>query len=168
VRAVNMRAAPMIEVHLLRLPVQIWKRAQEHSDELLREFTLLTEGMRHEAPNTAPPPLRLIDLVEELTNTYAGFSGEQEAQLFAASADGKDAIDLRYTIPAQVGDAATRLGDALDEADEYCRAGQHLLTLATPPDLVHFRRWFLDEFTAQAAGRPPTPWPDYAERSAST
>jgi hypothetical protein len=50
----------------------------------------------------------------------------------------------------------------LDEVDEFCRQGKHLLTLATPPELVAYRRWYLGEFIAQLAGRPATPWPDYA------
>jgi hypothetical protein len=45
----------------------------------------------------------------------------------------------------------------LEEADEYCRSDQ-LLTLATPPTLVAFRRWYLGEFIAQIDGRPPQPW----------
>jgi hypothetical protein len=35
-------------------------------------------------------------------------------------------------LPAGVGPAAQQLGDMLDEADEYCRRGDHLLTLAAP------------------------------------
>jgi hypothetical protein len=49
----------------------------------------------------------------------------------------------------------------LDEADEYCRRGEHLLTLETPPELVRFRRWYLQEFVNQIAGAAPEPWPDY-------
>ena len=50
----------------------------------------------------------------------------------------------------------------LDEADEYCRRGDHLLTLATPPEELRFRRWFISEFVDQVNGAPPTPWPDVA------
>jgi hypothetical protein len=50
----------------------------------------------------------------------------------------------------------------LDEADEYCRSGQALLTLETPPDAKLFRQWYLDEFIGQLSGAPPTPWPEYA------
>jgi hypothetical protein len=46
----------------------------------------------------------------------------------------------------------------LDDADEYCREGRHLLTLATPPDLLAYRRWYLQQFVDQARGRPATPW----------
>ncbi|MDP8936487.1 MAG: hypothetical protein M3O23_01920, partial [Actinomycetota bacterium] len=46
-------------------------------------------------------------------------------------------------MPAEVGPAAAEFNRLLDEADEFCRAGD-LLTLATPPDTAAFRRWFLD------------------------
>jgi hypothetical protein len=49
----------------------------------------------------------------------------------------------------------------LDEADEYCRQGKHLLTLASDDELVRFRWWFLDQIIDQAAGKPPVAWPDY-------
>ena len=45
----------------------------------------------------------------------------------------------------------------LDEADEFCRHSD-LLTLATPADLVAFRRWFLGEIIRQLDGGAPRPW----------
>ena len=50
----------------------------------------------------------------------------------------------------------------LDEADRYCRQGRHLLTLATPDDLLAYRRWYLREIAEQLAGAAPVPWPVYA------
>ena len=54
--------------------------------------------------------------------------------------------------------AAAEFDALLDEADDYCRAGETLLTLATPAPALAFRRWFLGEFVRQAAGEPPRPW----------
>jgi hypothetical protein len=67
-----------------------------------------------------------------------------------------------YQVPAAASEASLRLQEILDEADAYCLAGTHLLTLATPPDLTRFRRWFLEEFINQLAGAAPVPYPDYA------
>ena len=61
--------------------------------------------------------------------------------------------------PAAAG-AAQQLADMLDEADEYCRRSDHLLTQATPAEELRFRRWFISEFVAQLGGAPPRPWPD--------
>ena len=61
-------------------------------------------------------------------------------------------------MPADVADACVHLRDSLDAADDFCREGEHLLTLASPDDVVAYRRWFLDEFVHQVAGDPPRPW----------
>ncbi|MBV9486987.1 MAG: hypothetical protein JO246_13120 [Frankiaceae bacterium] len=153
---------PIVEVQIRRLPVAIWAQAQQHSDELLREFTLLGHSMHRGDPANAPLPLRLVQLVDDLTADFAGFSGEQEARLFEAAAAGEAEIDLTYRLPAAVGPAARHLGDLLNEADDYCKAGQHLLTLTSPPETIRFREWFLGEFLRQTAGGAPVAWPDYA------
>ncbi|HVT64302.1 MAG TPA: hypothetical protein VHD81_04050 [Mycobacteriales bacterium] len=149
---------PIVEVHLLQLPVQVWARTQQHTDELLREFVLIAQQFRQEEAAAAPVPLRLTQLVEELSGSYGSFSEEQEARLFEAAAAGEVAIDLTYQVPAGAAPAARHLGDMLNEADEYCRSGEHLLTLETPAELVRFREWFLEEFRRQVAGEPPRPW----------
>jgi hypothetical protein len=51
----------------------------------------------------------------------------------------------------------------LDEVDEFCRAGRHLLTLAAPEDIAAYRRWSLGEVALQIDGAPPMSWPQYAE-----
>jgi hypothetical protein len=150
----------LVDVHVLRMPVALWNRAQEQSDALLREFALISSETRNEA-SPQHVPSRLLTLVQELSAGYAGFTGEQEAALYAAADAGVEEIDLEYRVPRAVGAAAQALGRLLDEADEFCRAGQHLLTLAAPDELVRFRWWFLDQFADQAEGAPPVPWPEY-------
>ena len=74
-----------------------------------------------------------LRLVEQLTASFAGSSDEQEARLFAAAARGDEVMDvLEFALPEAAGPACVQLEALLDEADEYCRAGHHLLTLATP------------------------------------
>jgi hypothetical protein len=70
-------------------------------------------------------------------------------------------------VPESVGAAAHSLGDILDQADVYCSTGRHLLTLATPEDLVTFRHWFLAQFTDQVTGAPPVSWEDHLRRHAT-
>jgi hypothetical protein len=151
----------LCQIEMRGVPIELWARAQEHSDELLREFALISAQQEQEG-GTHDVPRRLLALVEELSNTYSGFSSENERRLAAAYEHGDDTLDLVYEIPRAVGPAASHLADLLDEADDYCRAGEHLLTLATPPDQVRFRRWFLEEFTRQAAGEPARSWAEYA------
>lgn len=155
-----MNTDDLVNVRLERLPIRLWARAQEHTDELIREFVLISNEQREGSAHDVPK--RLTNLIEELTAQYAPFSGDNEQRLVDAATAGVDSIDLHYVIPATVADAASHLGQLLDEADDYCRQGRHLLTLETPAQLVRLRRWFLDEFRRQVAGEPPVPWPDYA------
>ena len=156
-----MTAEELVDIRMLQLPVQLWAASQEHVDELLREFTLMTVGL-DDSDESLPVPARLVRLVAELTARFAGSADAQRAQLFAAAAAGEAELDIVYRLPPAAGPATAQLGRMLDEADEYCRAGQHLLTLATPADLVLFRRWYLEQVQEQLAGAPPVPWPVYA------
>lgn len=154
------------DVHLIELPVAVHARAQEHSAELMREMYLIAQGHRGNAEEPErgqhPLPRRLMELIDALTNSYGGLTNEQNRQLGDAIDGGHDSIDLAYRVPTSVGTDVQRLGDMLDEADDYCRQGEHLLTLATPPDLLRYRRWYLHEFATQLAGNPPTPWLQFA------
>jgi hypothetical protein len=150
--------AELAEVHVLRFPLALWQRSQEHVDELLREFALVAQG-EEDHPSV---PRRLLDLIADLTATYAGISAQPEEARDQAILRGLAETDLVYRVPVGVTDAIRQLGEMLEEADAYCRQGSHLLTLQTPPDQLRFRRWFLSEFTAQLAGAPPTAWPDYS------
>lgn len=150
----------LLTVRVFGLPVALQSKAQEHSDELMREMALIAEQMRQQG-DTAGLPTRLVGLIDQLTGQYSMFTTEQEQQLADAVAAREESIDLTYRVPHDVAGAASALGAILDEADEFCRDGQHLLTLATPPELVDFRVWFLDQFIDQAAGGPPVSWADY-------
>lgn len=66
-------------------------------------------------------------------------------------------MDLTLLVPAAARGAAVELMGLLEEADDYCRRGE-LLTLATSPELVAFRNWYLGQVVEQIDGRPPTPW----------
>jgi hypothetical protein len=150
----------LVPVELRRIPVPLWARTQEHIDELLREFTLIAAQL-HDGSGASEVPVRLVRLIEELTGQYGGLNTDQENHLAEAAAGGVPEIDLVYQVPPEGSEAARRLQVMLDEADAYCQAGRHLLTLASPPDLARFRRWFLEEFVNQLAGAPPTPFPEY-------
>ena len=153
----------LITVHVLGLPTALQVQAQQQNDELTRELMLVAEQMRQRG-TAGELPVRFVELVSALSGRYAIFTAEQEAQLSAAIAAGEPTIDLTYTLPASAASAAGALGAILDEADDYCRQGQLLLTLATPPELVAYRRWFLDQFVDQAGGAAPVSWSEYRER----
>ena len=145
-------------VEMRRIPVALQARATEHAEELQREFVLIAEGLQHTESSSALPR-RLLDLVDVLRREFGGFTAEQEDAFDEALRTGVRTVDLTFRVPPAAAEAAIALGQMLDEADEYCREGRHLLTLATPPELVAYRRWYLEQFVDQLAGGAPTPWP---------
>lgn len=154
----------LVPVHVVDLPVALHVRAREHTDGLRREFRLLAEYLRQQG-RTSVVPTRLVDLVQGLSATYGGFTSEQRDLVERAIAEGRESLTLTFRVPAQAADAARALGAILDEADEYCRAGDHLLTLAAPPDVVAYRRWYVRQFVDQIAGQPPQPFGATAARA---
>jgi hypothetical protein len=149
------------EVRLLRLPVAVAGRTRQHHDELMREFELIAQSRKDEPAHEIPA--RLVTLVEELRATYSSVSSAQEAVMTHAGDAGEEEIPaVILHLPFQAGEATRHLGEMLDLADDYCAAGRHLLTLATPPESKRYRDWYLGEIMAQLEGQPPTPWPDFA------
>jgi hypothetical protein len=151
----------LFEARMLQLPVKVWARSQEQHDALMREFALMSVPT-DEDDRQRHVPSRLAQLIDTLTADFEGVATAQEQALFDASNEGIEVIDeLVYNMPRAVVPASKALGEMLDEADEYCRQGKHLLTLAADEELVRFRWWFLDQFIDQADGKPPVAWPDY-------
>jgi hypothetical protein len=159
-----MRAtSPPVSVHLLALPVSLAARAQQHFEELMREFTLIAAGHEHEHSDHEVPA-RLMNLVQTLVQQYGAASGAAEERLADAIDRGDQVIDDHVLeVPAGASQAAQALGDLIEEADDYCRRGQHLLTLATPADCVAYRRWYLGQVISQMQGAAPIPWTDSDE-----
>ncbi|GAC1441421.1 MAG: hypothetical protein NVSMB55_09130 [Mycobacteriales bacterium] len=155
-----MPADGAVDVYVLGLPVSLWSRAQEQHDALMREFTLMSVPAEGDE-RARPVPTRLLELIDQLTADFAGVSTAQEEELHAAAESGLDSVDQVYRVPPAAAEASRALVLMLDEADEYCRQGRHLLTLAADEELVSFRRWYLQQFIDQPAGRPPVAWPDY-------
>lgn len=147
------RPDDLVEVRLLHLPVEHHHRTAEHIDELLREFAFIS------ADSSAVPD-RLLALRDEMSARFDAFTAQPLAELERALADGTEHIDLTLELPRLSGELSQVAIELLDQADEFCRSGEHLLTLAAPDGVVRYRRWFFGEFVRQCAGRPAEPWRD--------
>jgi anti-sigma B factor antagonist len=150
-------ADALVRVRLLGLPIDVHRRAAEHQDALRREFSLLRYSASPEEL-----PARLFALDEELSTQFSGFTERPRQDLQDALDADVESLDLSYEVPTDAAAACRRLGDLLDELDEHCAAGEHLITLTTPPEALAYRRWFLDQFIQQIAGAEPLPWSAYA------
>ena len=153
-----MTASPaddLVTVRVQGFPLQVHARAQRQAQEMRREFQLVL-GQEQLHPGSVPA--RLLDLSAVLSERYSGFTEAQEREIEDGIDAGQEILDeLVFRVPAEVAGAVEQLRAVLDEADEFCRSDQ-MLALATPPDLVRYRDWYLDEFSRQLAGEPPRPW----------
>jgi hypothetical protein len=153
----------LVDVYLVGIPVAVSQQAGEHFEELSREFMHLAhadEAVRHDVPG------RLLDLSDDLRRRFSGFTTANDAALEQAAAEGAATIDLHFRIPPEAGPAAAELAVLLDEADEYCAAGDYLLTLTTPPTALAYRRWYIGQFVDQLAGAAPVAFADWQARQA--
>lgn len=142
------------QVRLLGLPLRLLLAAREHHDGLIREFRLL--ALTEDKPR-APVPARLVELTEMLGRRYASARQRPDQEIDEALDRGEETIDLDYEVPAAAAQGAAGLEALMAEADTFC-ADEQLMTLERPPMLQHFAHWYLQQFVAQIAGEPPTPW----------
>jgi hypothetical protein len=142
-----------VDVVLARYPLVLGELTSAHYAEALRELTLLVSA--GEAP-VGSVPERVVTLVGDLTELReltTGFDSEKAVAL----ASGETVRDMRFAMSPEMVVMSSQLGRLLDEVDDYCR-DEKVLTLAPDPSYVAYRRWYVDELVAQAAGRTPTPW----------
>ena len=146
------------EVRLIGFPLDVYQRSVEGFEGLRREFVLV--AMR--SPEAQDTPARLLRLVEALTEEFQDVGVDANTLRDAAIGRGETAVDLVYRMPVAAGvtEACVSLSGMMDEADEFCRRGEHLLSLASPTEAVAFRRWYLGEVVAQLGGEAPLAWPD--------
>lgn len=145
----------LVQVRLLGFPLGIFRSSQEHWDGLMREFALL---VMDPVAGSHEVPARLLVLVEELMSTYGGFGTGTDDERDQALARGDLSVDLSYSVPVHAGRAAQHLAGMLDEADEFCRQGEELLTLARSQEVRRFEQWYLEEFIDQLSGSEPRPY----------
>lgn len=153
------------DVHLLELPLDVYARAMQRQEDVLRELALIAISEASDGGTTAPS--RLAALIDQLSARFSTFAEVTRPRITSALVDGHpDRIDVTLTAAISKGEDAQRLRDLLDEVDEYCRRGD-LLTLARTPGLTTFVHWYLDEFIGQLRGAEPVPWPRYAAEHAA-
>ena len=86
-------------------------------------------------------PARLAELGARITTEFGAFAGGPRAEIRAAVAAGRAAVDVSFRLPSSAGDAAVLANAMLDEVEDHCRQGG-LLALAAPAEVSAYRRWF--------------------------
>lgn len=157
-------AGPRVEVILGDVPTDLLLAAKSHVDGLVREFALASVGAA--AGSSGPLPGRLAELLRIVTTGFAEPREALRRQALAAAAAGRGRTQLTMSLPTSAADAGEVYLAALEEIESYARAAR-LLTVASPPQHVAFRRWYvrslIDVLRAAAAGRPSRPVPTFEQ-----
>ncbi len=140
-----------VRVRLVDVPVELYLRLRLRYYELGRELRLL--ALAH--GGTYPVAQELTEVFLQVEKERRLTRGIDRAE--AALASGRDRVTFDLRCPETAPATMTRLGKALDRADEFCRQ-QRLLVLAVSPLEHRLQHWYLDEFARQAAGEDPLPW----------
>jgi anti-sigma regulatory factor (Ser/Thr protein kinase) len=168
--AVEQPAAPAAEggplppdwalVRLAGCPVRLSLRQDEHLDELLREFQLLS------ADRDNHDSLALARQIEGLLHApaHARFTGRRLAEV--ADRAGRTEVDIDMAMPRLASTWIRELERAVHAADALC-GEQRLLTLASTQDLRDLRAWMTESIVAQIEhGAAPETWGDWRARRA--
>jgi anti-anti-sigma factor len=145
-------------VVLLQIPIALYWRATAHTDALTREFELLAAS----PVDDRPVPKQLTALMTQLLARYGSNDDGARQAVLQATERGDTEVSVEFTMPVSFRSVGPQAIEMWDAADAFCRDGTDLLTLAAPPDIAAFRRWFVEELMNQLAGGPPVPWPEYA------
>ncbi len=148
----------MCRVVLRDFPLRTMFRAQQHGEELLREFALIAHSSEADAELV---PRRLLELAEASGKRYDGLNPHAEDVIDDALSRGERYVDLELFVPASFREETLDAVPVLLEVEEYCRNGQ-MLTLLPTAEVRTFWMWYLGEFVRQVAGQEPVSWRDWA------
>lgn len=146
--------APLHEIRMLGVPVEIFLAARQHHDDLMRELAVLALAQQDQS-STAPAELRR--LVHELGANSAAAPSRPGAEVDAAAEAGQAAVDLVLHLPLEALRALERFEELMQSADEFCAQGR-MLTMPRSPDVKRFAAWWFGELHRQVDGEAPTPW----------
>ena len=147
-------------VRLVDVPVDLYRRARQHTDDVLRELVIIagaepSDGTRDGTADLA----RRADLHRE---GRLGLADAADATVDAAAERGEAYVSLSFAVGGAVADWSSAWPALLDEIDALCRNGT-MLAVPAGERLGAYLRWFCGEFVQQLRyGAPPCPWPRYA------
>lgn len=142
---------PTFQVRLHHLPLAQYRDFRRSYSDLRREVRLLSLAHEDDYP-LARDLSRRFDLFDDHVDNAAVVDA-----VASRLSRGETHADLSLTVGRPAADLSHQMQDLLDLADAFCRS-QRLLSLARTDEQREFQRWLLGEISAQAGGRPATPW----------
>ena len=147
-----------VRIGVLRdYPLRLWAEQEEHTQALLREFSLLLIGA-DSGPLRDAAPGRPVVLANLFQSRFGLLLQSISSERQAAYDRGQDRMDSLIPLVEGAPELLEQVRQVLDDADDFCRTGD-LLLLPRPPHLVALSAWVHAELVAQYGGAAPTPWP---------
>jgi hypothetical protein len=134
-------------VQLHDVSVRLFLESQDHQHDLIRELQLIGLSPSGD-PQNPTRPLRLAAAIADVLATYSPVRSSTREQAMAARDRGDERTTLAVPVQDGMPEALRRWLQLLEEADQLCQHGE-LLLLATRPQVAAFRRWYVEQITAQ-------------------
>jgi hypothetical protein len=148
-------------VSLVGVPTGLYRRAQQHTDDLLRELVLMA-GHADVRADIA----RLTRTAREHHAARLEQGDVAAALVTEAEANGAGSVTLTYGLDLPGLRSAEVWAAVLAELDGLCRSGA-MLSVPASGEVAAFLRWSCSEIVAQLRdGAEPRPWPDYVAAAA--
>lgn len=144
--------APLVRVRLVGMPARVFGSFRVWYSEIRRELRLLAFAHGDDYPVAT----ELAEITVQVEHERRQARGIDE--LDAAIAAHLDRVDLDYLVPRSAPATMAHLAELLDRVDDFCRE-HRLLTMPASPQQGQLFRWYAHEFTRQADGLDPLPWP---------
>jgi hypothetical protein len=144
------------EARLIGYPVQLGVRQQNRTADLLRELQLIELDAGQHPAHTSTPA-RLMAFATALYDMFGPALEEPREELERAFAAGVATIEQRYPLTPGSRTAMLSYARLMEQGDEFCRTGL-VMNLAPDPEVYALRRWTVEEFVRQYAGKAPRPW----------
>ncbi|HEV2890519.1 MAG TPA: hypothetical protein VGX28_09090 [Frankiaceae bacterium] len=136
-------AVPRRVVRLVDVPVRLYREAQQHTDELLRELVLMAgwEASRGEEGTAT----RLAGTADRHRAERHALSVVAERVLAGAAGD---SVTIEYEVDVSAAETSAEWAALLDELAALCRDGG-MLVVPAHGEVAAFSRWFCEEFVRQ-------------------
>ncbi|MEU3529837.1 PAS domain-containing protein, partial [Streptomyces sp. NPDC038707] len=135
-------------VTLVDMPYIVFRAAQQHGDELLRELMLTTHVEEH--AGVSGPALLVANDVANVINACVSSALEE-------TVTGGVTMTLDIAFPLETAPAVDTLRHVFEQGYAAAQLGS-LLTLPAPPHVRSHYQWVLDHLVTQLSGGPPTAW----------
>jgi len=148
-----------VPIVLKGAPVEVMVRGGECYDAMYRE--LRRRGDDGPSSPDRSGVVRLLRMLDEFGTEFLGFGREAEIIWETAVERDQSYVDVRFRLPRGSESIVARFGEALDQAEGWCRT--HLPHVAPTDEMTAVRRWTFGEVIRQCEGEAPRPWSEDAE-----